>query len=67
MSFSCSGKKAGEVDMTVELNYTKVQSGIVKTEDQRTFIMVIRRECLKVKGTCLKGYFTSNVQYRLQE
>lgn len=50
VSFSCSGKKAGEVDMTVELNYTKVQSGIVKTEDQRTFIMVIRRECLKVKG-----------------
>lgn len=47
VSFLCSGKKAGEVDMTVKLNYTTVDSGIVETENKKTFEMFIRRECTK--------------------
>ena len=31
--------------MTIKLNYTTVQSGIVESEDQKMLLMVIRREC----------------------
>ena len=47
MSFHCSGKKAGQVDMTFKLNYTGVLSGTVDTEDVKSLTLVIRRECLK--------------------
>ena len=47
MSFHCSGKKAGEVDMTLKLNYTRVESWMVDTEDVKSFMVVVRRECLK--------------------
>lgn len=45
VSFLCSGKKAGVADMTIKLNYTTVQSGIVESEDQKMLLMVVRREC----------------------
>ena len=47
VSFFCSGKKAGEVDMTFFLNYTTVESGLVETENTKTFVIVARRLCLK--------------------
>ena len=47
VSFRCSGKKAGGVDMTFKLNYTGVASGLVDTYDVKTFMVVVRRECLK--------------------
>lgn len=53
VSFVCSGKKSGEVDMTFKLNYTGVESGLIDTEDVKTFMMVIRRECNKT-GMCLQ-------------
>lgn len=50
VSFRCSAKKAGVVDMTIKLNYTTVQSGIVESEDQKMLLMVIRRECAATGG-----------------
>lgn len=50
VSFHCSGKKAGQVDMTYKLNYTAVVSGTVDTEDVKPFTLVIRRECLKTSS-----------------
>ncbi|KAJ7390500.1 hypothetical protein OS493_024532 [Desmophyllum pertusum] len=47
ISFVCSGKKGGEVDLTFSLNYTKIESGLVDTDDTKTFVLVVRRLCLK--------------------
>lgn len=37
--------------MTFKLNYTRIESGLVDTEDIKTFMVVVRRKCLKT-GTC---------------
>lgn len=43
VSFLCSGKKGGEIDMTFSLNYTS----LVETDDTKTFVIVVRRVCLQ--------------------
>ena len=60
VSFRCSGKKAGGVDMTFKLNYTGVASGLVDTDDMKTFMVVVRRECLKTG--ILVGYIFGCLQ-----
>lgn len=56
ISFVCSGKKGGEVDLTFSLNYTKIESGLVDTDDTKTFVLVVRRLCLKT-GRCFTVAF----------
>jgi len=47
VSFLCSGKKGGAVDMTFSLNYTKVDTSLGETDDTKTFVIVVRRLCLQ--------------------
>lgn len=47
VSFLCSGEKGGEVDMTLSLNYTKVDPSLGETDDTKTFVIVVRRLCLQ--------------------
>ena len=56
ISFVCSGKKGGEVDLTFSLNYTKIESGLVDTDDTKMFVLVVRRLCLKT-GRCFTVAF----------
>lgn len=52
VSFYCPGTKEGEVDMTFSLNYTRIESGSVETDETKTFVLVVRRLCQKT-GRCV--------------
>ena len=65
ISFVCSGRKAGQVDMTLKLNYTRVQSDRVVTESLKTFNMVVRRDCRKT-GTFLLIFFHCVLNFLVQ-
>ena len=54
--FICTGKTTGQVDMTFNLNYTKVTAASVDVEDFKSFSITARRKCLKT-GICF--YFSS--------
>lgn len=48
--FICTGKTTGQVDMTFNLNYTKVTAASVDVEDFKSFSITARRKCLKTGG-----------------
>ena len=54
--FICTGKTTGQVDMTLNLNYTKVTAASVDVEDFKSFSITARRKCLK---TGISFYFSS--------
>ena len=47
VSFYCPGTTEGEVDMTFSLNYTRIVSGSVDTEEIKSFMLTVRRRCEK--------------------
>ena len=47
VSFYCTGNTEGEVDMTFSLNYTRIVSGSVDTEEIKSFMLTVRRRCEK--------------------
>lgn len=47
VSFLCSGKKGGEVDLTFSLNYTKFDTSPGETDGTKTFVIVVRKLCLQ--------------------
>ncbi|XP_027057113.1 cytoplasmic tyrosine-protein kinase BMX-like isoform X3 [Pocillopora damicornis] len=50
VSFYCPGTTEGEVDMTFSLNYTRIVSGSVDTEEIKSFMLTVRRQCEKTGG-----------------
>ena len=51
VQFICTGKMTGQVDMTFNLNYTKVTAASVDVGDFKSFSITARRKCLKT-GIC---------------
>ncbi|XP_032233934.1 tyrosine-protein kinase RYK [Nematostella vectensis] len=47
MSFGCTGRKAGLVEVSLRLNYTSVISGKISMDKMQSFDLVVRRWCDK--------------------
>lgn len=70
VSFYCPGTTEGEVDMTFSLNYTRIVSGSVDTEEIKSFMLTVRRQCEKTGNwhwirhyhfAFLQGFFFSQI------
>lgn len=52
ISFDCTGKASGAVELSFSLNYTQIKSASVMPETAKSFRLIVKKLCEKTGWLC---------------